>query len=150
MCLPWCTSVIKRCAQENLPKTYKGEKQQPVTLQNRALKHGLISNKDFSRICSVTFRVLKLRFLAVPGGPVGFRELREAYRNHFHLSLYLLVPGITSYGQKTNKEKQLILTHAFCRVRFPKQLGLDSFLASWDLKIRIPRRKLPIQSYSQG
>ena len=27
-------------------------------------------------------------------GPGGFRELREASRNHFHL-----VPGITSYGQ---------------------------------------------------
>ena len=27
---------------------------------------------------------------------------------------------------------------------FPKQLGLDSILASWDLKIRIPRRKLRI------
>ena len=27
---------------------------------------------------------------------------------------------------------------------FLKQLGLDSILASWDLKIRIPRRKLRI------
>ena len=27
---------------------------------------------------------------------------------------------------------------------FPKQLGLDSFFTSWDLKIRIPRRKLRI------
>ena len=32
---------------------------------------------------------------------------------------------------------------------FPKQLGLDSILESWDLKIRIPRRKLRIWSYSQ-
>ena len=46
------------------------------------------------------FRVEKLRFLAFPGGPGGFRELREAGRNHFHLSWYLLVPGITSYSQK--------------------------------------------------
>ena len=38
--------------------------------------------------------------LAFPGGPGGFRELREAGRNHFHLSWYLLVPGITSYDQK--------------------------------------------------
>ena len=38
--------------------------------------------------------------LALPGGPGGFRELREASRNHFHLSWYLLVPGITSYDQK--------------------------------------------------
>ena len=29
-----------------------------------------------------------------------FRKLREACRNHFHLSWYLLVPGITSYSQK--------------------------------------------------
>ena len=50
---------------------------------------------------SEKFRVLKLKLLAFPGGPGGFRELREAYRNHFHLSWYLLVPGITSYGQKS-------------------------------------------------
>ena len=46
-------------------------------------------------------RVLKLRFLAFPDGPGGFRELREAGRNHFHLSWYLLVPGVTSHDQKT-------------------------------------------------
>ena len=34
-------------------------------------------------------RVLKLRFLAFAGGPVGLRELRGAGRNHFHLSWYL-------------------------------------------------------------
>ena len=43
-------------------------------------------------------------------GPGGFRELREAGRNHFHLSWYLLVPGVTSYGQKTIKEKTRIKT----------------------------------------
>ena len=34
---------------------------------------------------------------AFSGGPAGFRELREAYRNHFRVSWYLIVPGITSY-----------------------------------------------------
>ena len=43
------------------------------------------SNLTFSE----KFRVLKLRFLAVPRGPGGFRELRGAGRNHFHLSWYL-------------------------------------------------------------
>ena len=60
--------------------------------------------KDFFAIFSVKYRVLKLRFLAFPEGPGGFRELREAGRNHFHLSWYLLVPGVTSYDQKANKE----------------------------------------------
>ena len=32
--------------------------------------------------------------------PGGFRELLEAYRSHLHLSLYLLVPVVMSYGQK--------------------------------------------------
>ena len=32
---------------------------------------------------------------------------------------------------------------------FPEKLGLDAILGSWDLKIRIPRRKLRIWSYSQ-
>ena len=48
---------------------------------------------------SLKFRVLKLRFLAFSEGPGGFRELREAGRNHFHLSWYLLVPRITSYAR---------------------------------------------------
>ena len=63
------------------------------------------ANKEFALNFPVKFRVLKLRFLAFSQGPGGFRELREAGRNHFHLSWYLLVPGITSYDQKTNKEK---------------------------------------------
>ena len=45
-------------------------------------------------------RDLKLRFLAFTEGPGGFRELREAGRNHFHLSWYLLVPGVMSCDQK--------------------------------------------------
>ena len=44
------------------------------------------ANKDFCPNFSVKNRVLKLRFLAFSGGPGGFRELREAGRNHFHLS----------------------------------------------------------------
>ena len=32
---------------------------------------------------------------------------------------------------------------------FPKKLGLDTGIGSRDLKNRIPRRKLRIQSYSQ-
>ena len=44
------------------------------------------ANKDFFANFSVKFRVLKLRFLAFYQGPGGFRELREAGRNHFHLS----------------------------------------------------------------
>ena len=56
--------------------------------------------KDSFRILSQRIWVLKLRFLAFPGGPRGFRELREAYRNHFRLCWYLIVPGVTSYGLK--------------------------------------------------
>ena len=55
------------------------------------------ANKDFFPNFSLKFRILKLRFLAFSEGPGGFREVREAGRNHFHLSWYLLVPGITSY-----------------------------------------------------
>ena len=41
--------------------------------------------KDFFPNLSVKNRVLKLRFLAFSQGPGGFREVREADRNHFHL-----------------------------------------------------------------
>ena len=40
-------------------------------------------------ICSLNIRVLKLRFFVFSEGPGGFRELREAGRNQFHLSWYL-------------------------------------------------------------
>ena len=45
--------------------------------------------------------------------------------------------------------KQIIKHMFFIGDVFPKKLGLDSILESWDLKIRIPRRKLRIWSYSQ-
>ena len=60
-------------------------------------KKGLIRLiRIFPPNCSLKCRVLKLRFLAFLGGPGGFRELREAGRNHFHLSWYLSVPVIVS------------------------------------------------------
>ena len=37
--------------------------------------------------------------MAFVEGPGGFRELREAGKNRFHLSWYLLVPGVTSYDR---------------------------------------------------
>ena len=61
------------------------------------------ANKDLFPKCSLKFRVLKLRFLACSGGPGGFREVREAGRNHFHLSWYLIGPGVTSYDQKPSR-----------------------------------------------
>ena len=67
--------------------------------------------KDFFAIFSENNRVLKLRLLAFPKGPGWFREVRGAGRNHFHLSWYLLEPGVTSYDQKTNKEKTHIKTY---------------------------------------
>ena len=64
-------------------------------------KKGLIRNiMDFFPNFSLKFRVLKLRFLAFPQGPGGFREVQEAGRNHLHLSWYLSVSMVTSYDQK--------------------------------------------------
>ena len=60
-------------------------------------------NKEISRFVSnfyIKYRVLKLTFSAFSRGPGGFRELREAGRKHFHLSWYLSVPVVRSYGQK--------------------------------------------------
>ena len=58
------------------------------------------ANKEIFPNLSENVRGLKLRFLALSEGPGGFRKLREAGRNHFHLSWYLSVPGRTSYDQK--------------------------------------------------
>ena len=93
------------------------------------------ANKDFFQNFSLNFRALKLMFLTFSEGPGRFRELREAGRNHFHLSWYLLVPGVTSY------ECSYFFLGTFF-VFF--KLGLGSILACWDLKNRIPRRKLRI------
>ena len=41
-------------------------------------------------------------FFAVSWGSGGFRELREACRNHFYLSWYLSDFLVPSYGQKTS------------------------------------------------
>ena len=49
---------------------------------------------------SISVRVLKYTFLAFPRGPGGFRKLREACKNHFHLSWYLSGAVVTSYSQK--------------------------------------------------
>ena len=49
---------------------------------------------------------------------------------------------VTSYDHKGFFSKIL-------KFRFSKKLGLDAIFTSWDLKNRIPRRKLRIQSYSQ-
>ena len=49
-------------------------------------------NNEIKRIVSafyITNRVQKLRFLVFSRGPGGFRQLREAGRNNFHLSWYL-------------------------------------------------------------
>ena len=41
-----------------------------------------------------------LFFFPPPQGPGGFRELREAHRNHFHRSWYLSDAVVASYRQK--------------------------------------------------
>ena len=51
--------------------------------------------------------VLKYRFLAFSWGPGGFRELREAYRKHFHPSWYLSDAVVTIYSQKPSWGKFL-------------------------------------------
>ena len=72
----------------------------PVHLPGGVPKKGVNkANKDLFPICSVKIRILKLMFLAFLEGPGGFRELREAGRNHFHRSWYLLVPGNMSYDR---------------------------------------------------
>ena len=40
------------------------------------------------------------------------------------------------------KEEITDLKNSFYRVRFPKKLGLDAGIGSWDLENRIPRRNL--------
>ena len=48
------------------------------------------------------------------------------------------------------KEKEIRLEKVLQDMSFSlKHIGLDSTFTAWDLKHRIPRRKLPIWSYSQ-
>ena len=108
-------------------------------------KKGLIRNIHiFPLFLSLKFRGLKLRFLALNEGPGGFRKVREAGRNHFHLSWYLAVPGVTSYDQNTSKEEKQLQQLVFIGYVFLKQPGLNAMLASWDLNIWISCRKLRI------
>ena len=89
--------------------------------------------REFFPNCSLNFRVLKLRFLAFSQGPGGFRELREADRNHFHLSWYLPVPGIMSYDRFSLNGPRQRGGYTSCRFvswkihwNFPKILGLNA------------------------
>ena len=59
-------------------------------------------DKEMFLMFHTKHRVLELRFLAFSRGPGGFRELREAGMNHFHLSWYLSDTVVTSYGQKSS------------------------------------------------
>ena len=59
--------------------------------------------KDLFPNLSVNVQALKLRFLAFTEGPGGFREVRGAGRNHFHLSWYLIVSRVTSYDHRRRK-----------------------------------------------
>ena len=65
-----------------------------------------MANQDLFQNLSEHFWVQKRRLLVFPEGPGGFRELREAGRNHFHLSWYLIVPGVTSHNKIYKKNKQ--------------------------------------------
>ena len=51
----------------------------------------------FSNLLYINIRILKHRFLAFSKGSGWFREVREAGRNHFHLSWYLSDAVVTSY-----------------------------------------------------
>ena len=48
------------------------------------------------------------------------------------------------FSEDPTEQNRLNVT--FYSVRFPQKLGLDAGIGSWDLKIRIPRRKLRIYS----
>ena len=90
------------------PGTYKcpGSRVMTKTLgggsQDTDFNKGFTEGFFFTKftVFSEQNRALKVTFLAFPGGPGQFRKVREADRNHFHLSWYLQVPGITSYDQK--------------------------------------------------
>ena len=68
----------------------------PLWANNSPKKEYVGVIRFFSPICSLKFRVLKLKFLVSPEGPGGFRKVRGPGRNHFHLSWYLSVSVVTS------------------------------------------------------
>ena len=57
--------------------------------------------------------------------------------------LFLIWGLLVNTGAKKTGDK-LIKKSMLIGYVFPKKLGLDSKITSWDLKNRIPRRKLPI------
>ena len=90
-----CLTVIFRPLQ--IKGTVDGKKKSPPIGPKKGINR---DNKEILLFFLIQFRVLSNRFFAFSRGPGGFRELREAGRKLFHLSWYLLVPGITSYDEK--------------------------------------------------
>ena len=81
--------------------TYPGTCKCPC-LVHRALLNGYIRKLVAYTLTfsSNSWSSISQCFVAFPRGPGGFRKLREACRNHFHLSRYLKMPRVTNYGQK--------------------------------------------------
>ena len=86
--------------------------------------------------------------MAFPGGPGRFRKVREAGRNHFHLSWYLIVPGITSYGQKSGGGF-FFTVHGISH-REAHRFSLLHVLSQFDVaKSQKPRRRLRCKDSSR-
>ena len=60
--------------------------------------------------CLYMIRVQQLRFWDFSRGPAGLRELREGGTRHFHLSWYLSVSVVASYGQKPRRAGEFLST----------------------------------------
>ena len=66
--------------------TVDGKQKSP---QIGPFKSDIYGIRGFVLNVNINVRFLFNSFWAFPQGPGGFRELREAYRKHFHLSWYL-------------------------------------------------------------
>ena len=78
------------------------------------------------------------------GKNILHQAINNPEKNFYGLEVYQNGIASTLRQIKLHNLNNIFLQGTF----FPKKLCLDSKNVSWDLKNRIPRRKLPIQSYS--
>ena len=76
-------------------------------------------------------------------------KIRLSYKSSFYLIFSLTFTHLESSIYIYIYIYFYINNSIFIGYVFPRKLGLDEGITSWDLKHRIPRQKLPIWSYSQ-
>ena len=105
--------------------------------------------KDSFRVFSVKKRVLKLRCSAFLWGSGGFKKVREACRNNFHLSWYLSDAVVPTPKKGLIRLTRFPILETCYKLHCSKESSLDAIIDYFRPRSQILRQLLPIHSNSE-